>query len=83
MPPDHFFFWLRFAGVEYLHKDCNPPVIHRDVKASNILLNDKIEAKVGDLGLSKQIPEVDSADGTIPSGVSTAVKGTFGYLDPE
>ena len=65
------------AGLEYLHDDCNPPIIHRDVKPSNILLNEKFQAKIADFGLSRVIP----TDGS--SYVTATVASTPGYLDPE
>ncbi|BFI24229.1 hypothetical protein MPTK2_1g09580 [Marchantia polymorpha subsp. ruderalis] len=65
-------------GLEYLHKDCHPQIIHRDVKSSNILLDENFVAKVADFGLSKAGP-----DGGFQSGISTVVVGTPGYFDPE
>ncbi|KAI4302627.1 hypothetical protein MLD38_038349 [Melastoma candidum] len=69
-------------GILYLHTEANPPVFHRDIKASNILLDSKFTAKVADFGLSRLAPALDN-EGVIPTHVSTVVKGTPGYLDPE
>ncbi|KAI4355975.1 hypothetical protein L6164_000029 [Bauhinia variegata] len=69
-------------GILYLHTEANPPIFHRDIKASNILLDSKFIVKVADFGLSRLAPHLDE-EGTVPKYVSTVVRGTPGYLDPE
>ncbi|KAK8612733.1 hypothetical protein V6N13_092844 [Hibiscus sabdariffa] len=63
-------------GLVYLHEQCNPKIIHRDVKAANILLDESFEAVVGDFGLAKLLDKRESH-------VTTAVRGTVGHIAPE
>ncbi|KAK7266632.1 hypothetical protein RIF29_19281 [Crotalaria pallida] len=60
-------------GIEYLHEGAVPPVIHRDLKSANILLDHSMGAKVADFGLSKE---------EVFDGRNSGLKGTYGYMDP-
>ncbi|KAL8264986.1 hypothetical protein R6Q59_023116 [Mikania micrantha] len=64
-------------GLQYLHDHADPPIIHRDVKTNNILLDERLDAKVADFGLSRPL------SGANTTHITTEVKGTMGYMDPE
>ncbi|BAT97767.1 hypothetical protein VIGAN_09130500 [Vigna angularis var. angularis] len=59
----------------YMHHDCTPPILHRDVTSSNVLLNSQLEAFVSDFGTARLL-DPDSSNQTL-------VVGTYGYIAPE
>ena len=61
----------------YLHSQATTPIYHRDIKSTNILLDERLRAKVADFGISMSVPNINKTH------MTTMVRGTFGYLDPE
>uniref|UniRef100_A0A7N0RFV7 non-specific serine/threonine protein kinase n=1 Tax=Kalanchoe fedtschenkoi TaxID=63787 RepID=A0A7N0RFV7_KALFE len=65
------------GGLCYLHHDCSPLIVHRDVKSNNILLNSKFEAHVADFGLAKFLDDAGASE------CMSAIAGSYGYIAPE
>ncbi|KAJ1689507.1 hypothetical protein LUZ63_013662 [Rhynchospora breviuscula] len=64
-------------GLSYMHHECKPAIIHRDLKSSNILLDSEFQARIADFGLAKSLIQAGEAE------TASGVAGTFGYFAPE
>ncbi|WRX19947.1 Serine-threonine/tyrosine-protein kinase [Theobroma cacao] len=67
------------SAMEYLHNDCEPPIVHCDLKPANVLLDENMAAYVGDFGLARFLPQHPSQEESSTIGV----KGSIGYIAPE
>ncbi|CAM8897819.1 unnamed protein product [Rhodiola kirilowii] len=70
-------------ALDYLHYGCEPPIVHCDLKPSNVLLDEDMVAHVGDFGLAKVMFDMSGEQSTTGQSSSYAVKGSIGYIPPE
>ncbi|KAK9081951.1 hypothetical protein Syun_030933 [Stephania yunnanensis] len=70
------------SALDYLHNQCETPIVHCDLKPSNILLDEDMAAHVGDFGLSKSLQRKNSNSGTTDTTSSFSLRGTIGYIPP-
>ncbi|XP_062078148.1 putative receptor-like protein kinase At3g47110 [Humulus lupulus] len=69
------------SGLDYMHHDCEVPVVHCDIKPSNILLDEDFTAKMGDFGLARLLMMENRE--TVQTSISSTLKGSIGYIPPE
>jgi hypothetical protein len=68
-------------ALDYLHNHCQPPIVHCDIKPSNILLTDNMSARVADFGISRILPEIASKNIQYPNSLN-GIRGSIGYVAP-
>ncbi|PON69034.1 Serine/threonine protein kinase [Parasponia andersonii] len=71
------------SALDYLHHHCEPPIVHCDLKPSNILLDNNLSAHLGDFGLAKLLVEANETNLSLALTNSVAIKGSIGYIAPE
>ncbi|XP_057852490.1 receptor-like protein kinase HSL1 [Cryptomeria japonica] len=77
-PTRHMIALDSAQGISYLHHDCSPPIIHRDIKSNNILLDKELHAHVADFGLAMILEKYENG-----SELMSTVAGSYGYIAPE
>ncbi|XP_008223897.1 PREDICTED: probable LRR receptor-like serine/threonine-protein kinase At3g47570 [Prunus mume] len=71
------------SALDYLHNDCETPIVHCDLKPSNVLLDNELTGRVSDFGLARFLPQLSETDASANQTSSIGVRGTVGYVPPE